>query len=64
MLEEEISIMKRFEDGFNIIKYIDFIKVSDDIAVIVLEKCKHSLKEELYLFRDVKKLLSWRISLK
>ncbi|EAR91112.1 tetratricopeptide repeat protein (macronuclear) [Tetrahymena thermophila SB210] len=53
-LEHEIKIMKLFEQYICVVKYIDFIKINEEVDVLVLEKCQFSLKDELDLIQKTK----------
>ncbi|EWS75510.1 tetratricopeptide repeat protein (macronuclear) [Tetrahymena thermophila SB210] len=53
-IQSEISIMKLFEKNINVIKFIEVIQVSKNIHIFVLEKCKYSLKDELFLIEQQK----------
>ncbi|EWS76539.1 tetratricopeptide repeat protein (macronuclear) [Tetrahymena thermophila SB210] len=46
-IEQEVQIMKKFEKNINFLQIIDHLKIDIGIDVIVIEKCKYTLQQQL-----------------
>ncbi|EAR87128.2 tetratricopeptide repeat protein (macronuclear) [Tetrahymena thermophila SB210] len=46
-IEQEVQIMKKFEKNINFLQIIDDFKIDEGIFVIVIEKCKYTLQQQL-----------------
>ncbi|EAR94053.2 protein kinase (macronuclear) [Tetrahymena thermophila SB210] len=60
-IQNEIDIMNRVNQHQNIIKLLDHFSINDSLQVLVLEKCRYSLRDELNQQTDKVKIIQSRV---